>query len=182
MVRQFVHAPPKEQTRALGRTKVIFLDRDGIINQHRPDYVKRLSEFAILPDVASNLCRLQSAGFTLIIVTNQSAISRGILKVEELEKIHDFMVTELAKQRCRIDGIYYCPHIPEENCKCRKPKTGLMEEAISDFGPIDSPRSWIIGDCDSDIQAGINLGLQTVKITTNGSLNPAVDYILSRLI
>ena len=162
--------------------KVVFLDRDGTINRHRHDYVKNIDEFVLLPGVAKSLARLSAAGFKLVVVTNQSAVNRGLLKKQDLEAMHRYMVTELERQGCFISRICYCPHTPEEDCSCRKPRTALFEKTLEDFTSVDLRHCWMIGDSDSDIKAGISLGLNTYKIETNGTLEAAVDRILSGVI
>lgn len=160
-------------------SRVVLLDRDGTINKHRHDYVKKIDEFVLLPDVARSLARLSAAGFKLIVVTNQSAVNRGLLKEKELEAMHRYMVSKLEKQGCFINKIYYCPHTPEQNCNCRKPRTALLEKALKDFAPVDLQHCWMVGDSDSDMKAGLALGLNTYKTETNGTLEGAVDRILS---
>jgi len=161
--------------------RIVFLDRDGTINQFRPGYVKNLAEFVILPDVARNLARLSEKGFKLIVVTNQSAVGRGLLSQAELEKIHNFMIASLRSDGCKIDNIYYCPHTPRDHCFCRKPKIAMLEKASREYGHIDLHNSWIIGDSNSDIKAGQLFGIRTLKIPTNTGLEYAVNYILSEM-
>ncbi len=158
--------------------KAVFLDRDGVINRHRSDYVKNLSEFRMLPNVGKHLSKLSMANFKLIIVTNQSAVNRGLLSLEELEKIHRFMISELSKSHCTIDAVYYCPHTPNENCPCRKPKIGLFSKAFADYPSLDITKSWMIGDSKSDIQAATLFGMNTFKIKRNGNIKAAVDHVL----
>lgn len=154
----------------------IFLDRDGIINRHRSDHVKHLNEFEILRDVPHYLKKLRNLGFKLIIITNQSAINRGLTTLEEVKKIHEFLVKELRKYDCHIDDIYLCPHRPDENCDCRKPKTKLFLEAAEEHD-IDLARSWVIGDSEIDVNAGNRIGCKTIKLDTNTSLEKALKII-----
>lgn len=149
----------------------IFLDRDGVINKHRSDYVKNLNEFELLPDAPWYLRQLQNVGFKLIIVTNQSAVNRGLISLNRLKAIHDFLVDELSKQGCYIVDIFYCPHRPDENCECRKPKVKMFLEAARKHN-IDLPKSWVIGDNQTDVEPGEKIGCKTIKIETNGSLMP----------
>ena len=159
--------------------KAVFLDRDGVINENRSDYVKCVAEFKILPGAPEAIRLLNECGFLVAIVTNQSAINRGLLSGEELENIHHFMLTELSKYGCRIDAIYYCPHRPDENCSCRKPQPGLLEKAIVDLS-IDPKFSWLIGDSDADEEAARKAGINAVRIRTNGNLMDAVKSILGK--
>lgn len=158
----------------------LFLDRDGVINKHRSDYVKSVKEFEILPSVPYYLKQLRKLGFKLIVITNQSAVNRGLVSSEQLKIIHDYLVCELSRYGCSIDGIYYCPHRPDENCECRKPKTKLFIDAARKHN-IDMSNSWIIGDNETDIEPGIKLGCNTIKIKTNGSLRRAYSKIRNEM-
>ena len=157
--------------------KAVFLDRDGVINENRSDYVKSTAEFKFLPGTAEAIKLLNEGGFLVVIITNQSAVNRGLLSGEELEKIHDFMLTELSRYDCRIDAIYYCPHRPDENCSCRKPQPGLLMKAIADLS-VEPKFSWLIGDSDADEVAARKAGINSVRIRTNGNLMDAVKSIL----
>jgi histidinol-phosphate phosphatase family protein len=154
----------------------IFLDRDGVINKHRFDYVKSVQELTILPRVSYYLGRLQALGFKLIIITNQSAVNRGLLSHEQLKAIHDYLVRALAMHGCSIHDIFYCPHTPGQNCECRKPKPRMFLEAARRHN-IDLRESWIIGDSDSDIEPGKMIGCKTLRIETNTSLKTAFNII-----
>ena len=157
--------------------KAIFLDRDGVINKKRDDYVKSIEELEIFPNIAKYLKILKDNGFLLIIVTNQSAVNRGVLSIERLEKINRFLIKQLEKEGCKIDDVFYCPHRPDEGCDCRKPKSGLLQQASTKY-KIDLKQSWIIGDCDSDIEAGKNVGCRGIKININESILKSVNHIL----
>ncbi len=143
--------------------KAIFLDRDGIINKKVPvkEWVKNTDELIYLPKVKEIISIMKKKGYLVIIVSNQSGINRGIIKKENLEKIN-----EKLKNDFEIDGFYYCPHLPEENCVCRKPKTGLIEKAAIDFN-IDVKNSWLIGDNDYDMAAGKSAGCKTLMVDGN---------------
>jgi len=149
--------------------KAVFLDRDGVINKKRTDYVKSISEFVMLKDAPIAIKLLNNNDFLVIIVTNQSVVNRGYISREELENIHEFLSKQLQKQSSHIDAIYYCPHRPDENCDCRKPKTKLISKAIKDFS-IDKNSSWLIGDNETDIQAAKSIGIKSVKMQTDASL------------
>jgi len=160
-------------------SKVIFLDRDGVINKRIKKYVTSEEEFELIPNVEKWLKILAENGFKLIIVTNQSMIGRELSTVSELEKIHKKMQSEFRNAGFQIDKIYYCPHKPEENCFCRKPNSKLFEDAISDFS-IDVEKSWIIGDEDSDVAVGEKIGCKTIKVETNSELQDAVSQIIGK--
>ena len=156
--------------------KAIFLDRDGVINKKRDDYVKSIDELEIFPDVGEGISSLKKMGFLIIVITNQSVINRKIITVKELEKIHSSIQNNLKEYSCNIDRFYFCPHIPNENCDCRKPKSGLLLQAITDFS-INSSKSWMIGDCLTDIQAGEKVGCKTILLKENMSFSNIVDTI-----
>ena len=164
----------------MNKSKSIFLDRDGVLNKNKDDYVKNISELEIFPYILEPIKKLQSAGFKIIVITNQSAINRGLMTEKHLNEIHQKIQSFLIPHNAKIDSFYYCPHTPTENCSCRKPKTGLLLKAIDDF-LIDIPNSWFIGDRDSDIQAGRSVGCKTLKIQHDFNLEKAVDLILKSI-
>ena len=148
-------------------SKAVFLDRDGVINQKPPEgnYVTRWEDFHILPGVAEGVALLNRAGFTVIVVTNQRCIAKGLMTVVELENMHQRMTELLAGSGAIIDGTFYCPHEIEPVCECRKPAPGMLLNAARLHG-IDLSGSWMIGDSDIDIQAGVNAGCKTVRLIT----------------
>ena len=158
--------------------KYVFLDRDGVLNKKRDDYVKSPLELEILPKIHLDLKRLIEHNFELIIITNQSVINRGIISIEQEESINQKLLDFLQKNHVPIKKIYLCPHRPDENCNCRKPKTGLIDKAVNDFD-IDLSSTWFIGDSDSDILAGESVGCKTIKVDTKVNLADAVNIILN---
>ena len=162
----------------MNKLKTVFVDRDGVINQERSDYVKSISELEIYPNVAENIKLLKDAGFLVIVITNQSAVNRGIISHEMINQIHNSIQDHLKKYGTFLDGFYYCPHTPNENCNCRKPKPGLLQQAILELN-IDLNSSWMIGDSDSDIEAANSIGCKAIKISGSFSLDNAVKKILN---
>ena len=162
----------------MNKFKTVFLDRDGVINKERSDYIKSISELEIFPDVAKNIELLKNAGFLVVVITNQSAVNRGIITHEMINQIHNSIQDHLKKYGTFLDGFYYCPHTPNENCNCRKPKPGLLQQAILELN-IDLNSSWMIGDSDSDIEAADSVGCKAIKINDNFSLDNAVEKILN---
>jgi D-sedoheptulose 7-phosphate isomerase len=152
---------------------VVFLDRDGVINKKMPegDYVKKWSEFSLLPDVYEAIKLLNKNNYLVIIVTNQQCVGKGIISTETLQSIHARMIKIMEGRGTRIDAVYVCPHTIQEQCSCRKPETGLFEQAIMDLRrrgiSIDRNKSYMIGDSSSDILAGKRAGLKTVHVVEN---------------
>jgi len=146
----------------LGKNKAIFLDRDGTINVD-VHYLDTPNNFKMYPGVGLGVKRLQDAGFKIIVITNQSGIARGYYTLETLERIHEKMLKEFEEYDAHVDGIYFCPHHPDDSCKCRKPKTGMFEKAIEEHD-IDIERSFMIGDKHLDMAAGKRVGVEVVLI------------------
>lgn len=152
----------------MGR-KVIFLDRDGVVNKYPgdADYVKSWSEFNFLPGAKSALKKLADAGFVIFIISNQAGVGKGIYSKEALDLITKNMLDELNKGGIRICGVYYCTHRPEDDCSCRKPNTGLIDMALSglgDKGLIKPSDIYFIGDAIIDVETGRKAGLKTILI------------------
>jgi len=131
----------------------VFLDRDGVLIENRSDYVRDWSQVSIFPDTPTALASLRNAGYKIIIVTNQSAVGRGLISVETAEAINQRLVEHLQRDGGHIDAVYMCPHQPQDGCECRKPKPGLLLQAAGELS-LDLHRSWLIGDAWSDLQAG----------------------------
>lgn len=143
----------------------VFLDRDGVINEDRPDYVKSWGEFRFIRGVLPALSRLQEARAPVVIITNQSAVGRGLITPTVLDKIHRKMLEAVERGGGKIAGIYHCPHRPDENCACRKPRDGLIRRAADDL-KIDLHRSLLIGDTRKDLGAGKKAGCLTALVLT----------------
>ena len=146
--------------------KVVFLDRDGVINRESSSYVKNWSEFSFLAGSLEALKNLTENGFTTIIITNQSAIRRKILSREGLEAIHRNMVEKVNAAGGEIKDIFFCPHLPEDDCSCRKPKPGLIHAAQKVYR-IDLATAVMVGDDAKDIEGARNAGCgYTVLVKT----------------
>lgn len=143
----------------------VFLDRDGVINENRDDYVKDWTEVRFIPGALEALARLSSLPFSIVLITNQSAIGRGILTLEQVESIHRRLVTEIQVHGGRIDGVYYCPHHPDAGCDCRKPQPGLLYRAAREL-ELDLARSYLIGDAISDVEAALAAGCRPILVLT----------------
>ena len=140
------------------KTRAIFLDRDGIINVDH-GYVSKIEDFEFNKGIFELLLSLQSQGFLLIVVTNQSGIGRGYYTQEDYMTLTSHMVESLMKEGVKIDAVFHCPHTPEDRCKCRKPQTGMLRAAKKQFD-IDMQNSWMIGDKESDVEAGKKAGIR----------------------
>ncbi|MBI2650980.1 HAD family hydrolase [Candidatus Woesearchaeota archaeon] len=143
--------------------KAVFLDRDGTLN-YDPGYVHKVEDFKLLYGVIEGL-RLLSKEFIFIVITNQSGIGRGIHTEKDMHKFNEKLVSELKKESVEIKKVYYCPHTPEELCKCRKPHTKYVMDAEKEFG-IDIKKSWLIGDHPHDTEMGVKAGCKTIYLLT----------------
>lgn len=164
------------------KNKAVFLDRDGTMAKDA-NYCSRKEDFELFPTVPQAMKLLSEDGFKVIVVTNQSGIARGYFTEETLSQIHEKMKSELAKVGVYLDGIYYCPHHPDDNCECRKPRTALFLRAVKDFD-IDLGKSFVVGDMPTDIKAGKLLGCKTVLISDSnekGSIGCSPDCISKTL-
>jgi len=157
---------------------VLFLDRDGVINKKRLDYVKNIDELKFIPNIFNALKKFNDIGFMIIIITNQSVINRKIISEIQLKEIHDYMLKTMEKNSCKITKIYHCPHHPNEKCNCRKPNTGMLEHAIKDF-EIKISNAILIGDSESDIEAATRMKMKSIKIQTDGQLIDLIDDVKS---
>jgi D-glycero-D-manno-heptose 1,7-bisphosphate phosphatase len=146
------------------KSKAVFLDRDGTICED-VNYLSSPEQLEIFSFAAEAVRLLNENDFLVILITNQSGIARGFFDELSLRKIHDKLVSELAEQNAKLDAIYFCPHNPDANCACRKPKTGMIEQAIKDFS-IDLEDSWMIGDKAIDVETGFNAKTKTALVLT----------------
>jgi histidinol-phosphate phosphatase family protein len=156
--------------------RAIFLDRDGVICHNRPDHVKNWSEFVFLSRAREALARLATLEMPIIVVTNQAAINRGLVRAEQVDGIHRRMIAQVSAAGGRIDQVYYCPHRPDEHCCCRKPQPGMLFEAAADSG-IELSDSYMVGDAWTDIQAGLLVGCTSFLVLTGRGLRQAPQAI-----
>jgi D-glycero-D-manno-heptose 1,7-bisphosphate phosphatase len=143
----------------------VFLDRDGVVNEKMPEgeYVRSASEFRLLPGVAEAIARLNRAAMRVVVVTNQRGVALGLYTDEDVRAIHAALVQQLESHGAHIDGFFICPH-DKGACNCRKPLTGLFDQAVARFPEIRAETSVMIGDSLSDIEFGRKLGMLTVFI------------------
>ena len=162
----------------------VFVDRDGTINEQM-GYINHVSRFKIIPGVPQAIRMLNRQGFLVLVVSNQSGVARGYYPMDLVETIHHLMVTRIKEKKAVIDGVFFCPHhpagsVPEfsRECECRKPKTGLIEQACKSFD-IDLTRSFVVGDTCTDIELAHRAGLKGVLVKTGYGLGE-IEYILPR--
>ncbi len=147
----------------------VALDRDGtLIKLHH--YLSDPNLVELLPGVATSLRRLRNLGLGLVIVTNQSAIGRGYFDKTRLEAIHQRLTNLLADEDITLDGLYFCPHTPDDDCVCRKPKPGMLHKAAKDLN-FNLSNCFMVGDNASDIEAGQHVGATTFLVRTGYGLN-----------
>jgi D-glycero-D-manno-heptose 1,7-bisphosphate phosphatase len=161
--------------------RVVFLDRDGVINRDSPDYIKSWSEFEFLPGSLEALKELKANGFAVILITNQSVIERKMISQNSLEHIHDMMKKTVLSKGGEIKDIFFCPHIPENNCDCRKPSPGLILEATEKHR-IDLKASIMVGDSAKDIECARNAGCGTVILVKTGNGAMAEKQLKEKMI
>jgi len=157
--------------------KAVLVDRDDTLAADVP-YCDEPGKFHLFPGVPEAIYRLNEAGYIVIVITNQSGISRGFFDVDTLAAIHDKMIREIEAGGGRIDGIFYCPHHPDEKCSCRKPETGMGISAIVAHN-INPKESFMIGDLEKDMEFGKRLGLRTHQVTEKRTFVDVVNEILS---
>lgn len=145
--------------------KLIILDRDGVINQDSDDYIKTPDEWIPLAGSLEAIARLNRAGYTVAVATNQSGLSRGYFELRDLSAMHRKMEALLSEHGGQIDAVFYCPHGPDEGCDCRKPKPGLLHE-IGERFQVDLKNVYFIGDTISDMKAAAASGVKPVLVRT----------------
>jgi D-glycero-D-manno-heptose 1,7-bisphosphate phosphatase len=178
---------------------LVIVDRDGVINYDSDEYIKCLAEWRPIPGSLEAIARLSEAGFTVAIATNQSGLGRGLFELEDLEAINANMLERLNELGGQIAGIFYCPHHPDDDCQCRKPRPGLITAIENELG-ISAEGAHFVGDSLKDLQAGLAKGCKPILVRTGkgegtlqtlpedlrrsvpvfGNLAEATDYILSQ--
>ena len=156
------HRSSRGSTRGV---RVVLLDRDGVINDDRADFVVDVAQWRTWPGSITAIAALNKRGFRVAVCTNQSAVGRGMMTAEDLGSIHAHMIAECAEQGARIDGVYACPHAPDSGCDCRKPAPGLLLNALDDFG-VDGADACFVGDSIRDIEAAFAAGCLPILVRT----------------
>jgi D-glycero-D-manno-heptose 1,7-bisphosphate phosphatase len=158
----------------------VFIDRDGTII-HDADYCSDPQQVRLLPRIAEALKRLKSQGFKLIIITNQSGIGRGFFSLEQYRAVEAEILRQLGNDL--VDATYFCPHLPDNGCDCRKPAAGMILQAAREHR-VDLRRSFLIGDKESDAQCGRNAGVRTIRVRTGldrETINSVADWVAEDL-
>ena len=163
--------------------RAVFIDRDGTMAKD-VHYCRRPEDFELLPDTAKAIRLLNQHSFKVIVITNQSGIARGYFTEETLAEIHEKMRGELAKEGAWVDAIYYCPHHPDDNCQCRKPKPKLALQAAKDHD-VELESCFVVGDLPMDIDLGKAIGCRTILIGASPTIDdgsPKPDIVVSDLL
>ena len=145
--------------------KLIILDRDGVINEDSSDYIKTVDEWVAIPDSMNAIARLNRGGYRVTIATNQSGISRGLFDLETLAEMHKKLLQQANQAGGHIDGIFFCPHGPNDNCDCRKPKTGLFKQIQARMS-TNLEEVPCVGDSLRDLEAGVKMGCTPYLVRT----------------
>jgi D-glycero-D-manno-heptose 1,7-bisphosphate phosphatase len=170
-LRLFVTRPPAKSARA------VFLDRDGVINRRiAGGYVTRWSEFEFLPHAVDGIVHLSAQEATIIVISNQAGVGKGMVAVSALADITRRFVGEIERRGGRIDAVYYCPHTPADECACRKPKPGLLLQAHADWN-LDLSGSVMLGDTESDAAAGRAVGCEVLLASDESQLAAAWRWL-----
>jgi len=173
----------------MGSDKIVFIDRDGVINVDLiGDYIKSWEEFRFEPSAIPSLQSICKKGFNIIIISNQAGVGDGVYSESSLWKIHEKMISELNEKDIKIKATYYCLHGKNEGCSCRKPEIGLFDQAVKGL-KFDPKKTFFIGDKATDVEAGKRFGLKTIFVRTGhgkadekklpGDLKP--DFIVDDL-
>ncbi len=156
--------------------RAVFVDRDGVICRNRTDHVKSWEEFVFLPGAVEAMVRLSHANIPIIIITNQAVINRGIIPAEVVKDINARMVQVIEAAGGRIDDVLYCPHRPDEQCDCRKPRPGMLLMAAKRWG-VDLDQSYLIGDAETDMPAAQAMGCRRYLVLTGRGLRQLIPCL-----
>lgn len=162
--------------------ELIILDRDGVINEDSDEYIKSPEEWHAIPGSIQAIGRLNHAGYRVVIATNQSGVGRGLYDIDTLGKIHEKMCQQLEEAGATVEAIFYCPHTPEDECDCRKPKPGLFKDIESRLGkPLEGV--YAVGDSLRDLQAAHAVGATPILVKTGKGMRTLQedDNLLDRV-
>jgi len=158
------------------KTGAIFLDRDGVINENSEDHVKSWDEFHFITNAIRTIRELTETGMPIFVVTNQGAVNRGMMTVDDLNDIHGRMLEAITEGGGKITKVFFCPHTADENCTCRKPEPGMLLQAAEEYN-IDLKQSFMVGDAWTDMAAGREAGTYNILLLTGrGRWNVAPSW------
>ena len=171
----------EQETRTRGR-RIVFLDRDGTLNEETPDeQIDSLEKVRLMPGVVPALLELKAAGFAFVMVTNQDGLGTPSFPQEHFERAHRYILELFGSQGIEFEAICICPHFKREDCACRKPKIGMVHEFLA-AEIIDKTRSYMIGDRDTDMEFAVNLGIQGLRIRLQGDVQETWPAIARRIV
>jgi D-glycero-D-manno-heptose 1,7-bisphosphate phosphatase len=150
---------------SLTARRAVFLDRDGVLIENRSTYVRSVADMAVLPTTGRAMRRLGQTDLAIVMITNQSAIGRGLTSHAEVDRVNAALSDEIALEGGRLDACYVCPHVPRDRCGCRKPAPGLLRAAAKDMA-LDLDGSFLVGDASSDIEAAAAVGVLGILVLT----------------
>jgi D-glycero-D-manno-heptose 1,7-bisphosphate phosphatase len=159
--------------------KLAIIDRDGVINYDSDQYIKTPAEWKPIPQSLEAIARLNHAGYRVVVATNQSGVGRGLFDMSTLNAIHDKMYRALANVGGRIDALFFCPHMDENNCDCRKPKPGMLLDIAKRFN-VDLKNIPFIGDSLKDLQAAQAVGAKPILVRTGKGEKTSTDQRLPK--
>ena len=162
--------------RGSGLPEWVLLDRDGVINRDSPDYIRSAAQWLPEPGSLRAMGRLVKAGCRLLVITNQSGIGRGFYNRAELFAMHRKMSRLLVEQGAAVEGVFFCPHLPDAGCDCRKPLGGLLHRAMACFR-FTPEQAVMIGDSGRDIEAAQAVGIESVRVGDDGQYSSLADWI-----
>lgn len=155
--------------------KLLILDRDGVINYEHEDFIKTPEEWIPIPGSLEAIARINSLGYTVVVCTNQSGLSRKLYTVETLNQIHKKMLDSVVEHGGKIDSVFYCPHLPIDNCNCRKPKTQMITDICARFGLKNAQNIMMVGDSLRDLQTIHAAGGIPVLVKTGNGIKTIND-------
>lgn len=164
----------------MSNSKFVLLDRDGIIFKYRRDqYVNTTADIEYIDDALNSLKKLTDSGFKIIVISNQAGVGKGLMSLENLEAITIKLLSDVKTAGSKIEEIYYCIHKTDENCECRKPKPGLIYKAAEKYN-INLSKTFLVGDNESDIEAGKNAGCKTILVLTGNASLKSFDELKTK--
>jgi len=157
--------------------KAVFLDRDGVVNKEKGEYIYQLDKFELNDSLIPFLKEIEKKGYIFIIITNQGGVAKGIYTLSEVEALNKVIFNSLKKENITLAEVYACPHHPDYGkCLCRKPDSLMLEKAMARFN-IDPKQSYFIGDAERDVLAGEKAGVNSIKVESNSNLFNIIDRI-----